>query len=60
MGTSESQKAHLGQFVGNGRGDFNDIRNNEEKNGGTLRQESSFRDFRDFIAEMGMEGIKFK
>lgn len=41
-------------------GDFNDIRNNEEKKGGRHRQESSFHDFRNFISEMQMGKIKLK
>lgn len=40
-------------------GDFNDIWNNVEKQGGRLRQESSFRDFRNFISTMGMGEVKF-
>lgn len=41
-------------------GDFNDIKNNEKKKGGKRMQESSFRDFRNFISDMGLGGIKFK
>lgn len=41
-------------------GDFNDIRNNEEKKGGRHRQKNSFYDFRNFIFEMQMGKIKFK
>lgn len=32
-------------------GDFNDILNNQEKEGGTVRTEGSFSDFRSFVAE---------
>lgn len=42
------------------RGDFNDIKNNEEKRGGRRRSESSFSDFRDFIAKIEMGDMKFK
>lgn len=40
-------------------GDFNEIKNHEEKHGGIRRQESSFHDFRTFIADMGMGEIRF-
>lgn len=40
--------------------DFNDIKNNEKKKGGMRMQESSFRDFRNFISDMELGGIKFK
>lgn len=42
------------------RGDFNDIKSNEEKNGQSRRHEGSFSNFRNFISEMGMEDIRFK
>lgn len=41
-------------------GDFNDIKNNEEKLGGKRRQESSFRDFKNIISAMEMGDIKYK
>lgn len=41
------------------RGDFNDIRNNAEKQEGKLRQESSFRDFKNFISTIGMGEVNF-
>lgn len=41
-------------------GDFNDIRNHEENEGGRRRQDSSFVNFRNFISEMGMGEIKFR
>lgn len=41
-------------------GDFNDIKNKEEKQGGNERLESSFQDFRDFIDVMEMGDIRFK
>lgn len=41
-------------------GDFNDNRCSEEKKRGKMRQESSFRDFREFIVGMGMGEKKFQ
>lgn len=41
-------------------GDFNDIRDNNKKQGGRRRAENSFLDFRNFISEMQMGEIKFK
>lgn len=41
-------------------GDFNVIKNQEEKMWGRRRSESSFVSFRDFIVTMGMGEIKFK
>lgn len=41
-------------------GDFNEIKNNEEKKGGRPRQESSFTGFRNFIHEMGMGDIRYR
>lgn len=41
-------------------GDFNDIKAQDEKEGGRKRPESSFVDFRRFIAEMEMCDIKFR
>lgn len=41
-------------------GDLNDIKSQEEKKGGRMRSESSFTDFRDFIADMEMGDIKFR
>lgn len=35
-----------------GKGDFNDIRDNEEKSGGRRRPESNFRNFRRFIQDI--------
>lgn len=40
--------------------DFNDIRDNSEKQGGRERLDSNFVDFRNFISEMQMGQIKFK
>lgn len=42
------------------RGDFNDIKNQEEKKEERARPEHSFAAFRKFIAEMEMGKIKFK
>lgn len=42
------------------RGDFNDIKNQEEKKGGRARPEHSFAAFRKLIAKMEMGEIKFK
>lgn len=42
------------------RGSFNDIKGQEEKEGGRRRLESSFTDFRNFITEMKMADIKFR
>lgn len=41
-------------------GDLNDIRRTEEKQGGRVRSEDSFRQFRDFIATMDMGEIPSK
>lgn len=41
-------------------GDFNDIKNDEEKKRGRKKSESRFCDFRNFILEMGIVDIKFK
>lgn len=41
------------------RGDFNEIKNNEEKRGRRTRQESNFTGFRTFISEMGMGDISY-
>ena len=41
-------------------GDFNDIRSNEEKWDGSARQEWSFKDFRNFIANSELINIGFK
>lgn len=40
-------------------GDFNDIKNNEEKRGGIRRTAGSFQDFRNFIAGMDMGDIRY-
>lgn len=42
------------------RGDFNDIRDQEEKKGGRRRQDCSFWGFRNFIADMEMGEVKFR
>lgn len=39
------------------RGDFNDIKNKEEKKGGRERVESSFQNFRNFIDKMEIGDI---
>lgn len=41
-------------------GDFNDIKAHKNKKGGKKRLESSFADFRNFIAKMEMGDIKFR
>lgn len=41
-------------------GDFNDIKNQEEKKGGNARLEGSFSGFRNFILDMGMGDLGFK
>lgn len=41
-------------------GDFNDIREHEEKEGGNRRLESSFWSFRSFIADLEMGEVKFR
>lgn len=41
-------------------GDFNDILNNDGKNGGRRRQENNFYDFKSFMSDMEMEDIKYK
>lgn len=41
-------------------GDFNDILNNDKKNGGRRRQESSFANFKIFMSDMEMGDIKYK
>ena len=41
-------------------GDFNDILSNDEKWGGVLREERSFRDFRDFIDQNSLIDIGFE
>lgn len=41
-------------------GDLNNIKSQEEKEGGRVRSESKFTDFRDFIADMEMGDIKFR
>lgn len=55
----KGEKADLGREMGDG-GDFNAIKNNEEKKGGRPRQESSFTGFRNFINEMGMGNIRYR
>lgn len=41
-------------------GEFNDILNNDGKNGGRRRQENNFYDFKSFMSDMEMEDIKYK
>lgn len=41
-------------------GDFNNIGDHEEKNGGRRRQEGSFWGFRNFIADMEIGEVKFR
>ncbi|CAA0805858.1 Unknown protein, partial [Striga hermonthica] len=41
-------------------GDFNDLVSNEEKRGGKVRSESSFRSFRNFIWGLKVQNIGFK
>lgn len=45
-------------FYGGGRGDLNDIRSSEEKQGGRLRSVNNFRQFRNSIHEMGMAELQ--
>lgn len=40
-------------------GDFNEIKNNEDKREGRRRQESNFSNFRNFILDMEMGDIRF-
>lgn len=42
------------------RGDLNEIKNHDEKNGGNRRSEGSFIDFMSFISKMGMGDIRFQ
>lgn len=44
----------------NARGDLTEIKSNEEKKGGNIRQEWSFSDFRNFISEMRIGNIRFR
>lgn len=61
MGMPKRKEAVMGAKMGDGRGgDFNKIKNNEEKRGGRTRQESSFLGFKNFISEMGMRDINYK
>lgn len=48
----------MGKKMGT-KGDFNDIVTQEDKQGGILRMESSFKPFRDFIREMEMGEMNF-
>lgn len=41
-------------------GDFNDIKNKDEKKRDRVRQDNSFQDFIGFISDMGMGDIKFR
>lgn len=41
-------------------GDFNEIKNNEEKRDGRRRQENSLSDFRKFIVDMDMGKVRFR
>lgn len=59
MGISKIQKDNVGSEMSDG-GDFNDIKNRKEKQGGNERLESSFLVFKNFIAEMEMGDLKYK
>lgn len=41
-------------------GDLNDIKSRDKKNGGKIRQETSFQSFRTFINEMEMTDIVYR
>lgn len=58
-GKQSKSKTSLERKVGM-KGDFNDITGHEEKEGGRRRADSSFVDFRRFIADMEMGSIKFR
>lgn len=60
MGLFAAKESQLGAKMCNGRWDFNDIKDHVEKKGGNRRQEISFWGFRNFIADMEMEEVKFK
>lgn len=57
-GFPKGKEVNVGAVLGD-RGDFNDIRNKEEKVGGRERSESSLQPFRNFISNMDMGEIKF-
>lgn len=42
------------------RGDFNDIRDHEEKKGGRRRQDGSSWGFRNFVTDMEIGEVKFR
>lgn len=46
--------------MGAWRGDLNDIRSSDEKNGGRRRSKNSCKGFREFIASMKIEEIRFQ
>lgn len=41
-------------------GDLNDIKNREEKKGGKMRQETSFQNIRNFLADMEIGDIVYR
>lgn len=59
MGRTDKKKENVGRKM-DFRGDFNDIKSQNEKKGGRVMNVNSFANFRDFIAKMKMREIRFK